>query len=511
MNKEQRTYHCRIPTGANADSALSAYAAIYGKAERSLFARLRSGGNLTDLKREFLPKYGITARQFNSLAAEIKGKIASIKERRVGLIAEAEHRIARAEDVLRTISDPAKRHQKKRRLATLEVRLAALKADKDAGIIRLCFGSKKLFRAQFALKENGYDSRKEWRDDWRSSRNSQFFVVGSKDETAGCQSCISSVQDDGSLDLKLRLPNAMAGSGKYLDLRGLTFKHGHNAISAAIGRNLSDNKTEWQPISYRFRKDAQGWRVFVTVAVPEIPLASISHIGVIGIDINAGHLAVTETDRYGNPVKHFPVACVTYGKTKDQRSAVIGDAVKRVIAYAVSKQKPLVIEKLDFKKKKAELEKESRKHARMLSSLAYSGIQAILRARAFDAGVTVHDTNPAYTSVIGKHKFSARYGLSGHAAAALVIGRRFSGLRETLPVQLHGTLPLSARNRGRHVWSKWASVSRMAKAAHEAHGRSGTSRSSPSPVSVRAKARPVTYPFVAGGIPAGESSPALFG
>src|SRR5512135_3435903 len=85
MSKELRTYQCRIAIGKTGDEFLSAYAALYGKAERTFFTKLQSGGDLTGLKREFLPKFGITARQFNALASEVKGKIQSIKERRVGL------------------------------------------------------------------------------------------------------------------------------------------------------------------------------------------------------------------------------------------------------------------------------------------------------------------------------------------------------------------------------------------------------------------------------------------
>ncbi len=511
--REHRTYQCRIATDSGTDAALTAYAALYSKAERTLFARLRAGGNLTDLKREFIPKFGITARQFNAMSAELKGKIASIKERRTGLIQEMEKRIGKAKNVLAEITDPAKRHQKKRRIANLVTRLDQLKADKEADNVRLCFGSKKLFRAQFSLEANEYVSRADWKKDWQQARSSQFFVIGSKDETAGCQGCVSTAQKSGSISLKLRMPNALAGEGKYLDIPGLRFSHGHNAVVAAIGRRLSDDRSQWQAINYRFVKDAKGWRVFVTASLPEIPCVSQKGIGVVGIDINADHLAVTETDRFGNPAGYFTIPCVTYGKTSKQRLAAVGDAVKQVVEFAVLKQKPLVIEKLDFAEKKAALEKESRKYARMLSSFAYTGIQTILRARAFDSGIEVHEVNPAYTSVIGRFKFSARYGMSVHHSAALVIGRRFMGLRETLPNQLHGTLPLSVRNRGKHVWSKWAAVSRISQAALAAHGRSRIRRDPrrhlDSPQG--AKARLATTPSVAGEIPAGESLPTLFG
>ena len=501
MIKQYRTYQARVNSAPSEDILMSGYAELYGKTERKLFTHLYSGDNLNSIKREFLKKFGMNARQFNSVSAGLKGKISSIKELRVNLIRESEQRIVSAKKVLKRISDPAKKHQKKRRVEAMQTRLKNLKADRASGKVRLCFGSKKLFRAQFHLKENGYASHSAWLKDWQSARSNQFFVIGSKDETAGCQNCVATVAEDGSINLRLRLPNAM--QEKYLTLHGLRFEYGHEAIVAAIGRNLSDNKSDWQAINYRFLKDDKGWRVFVSIALPEVKLTSLKNIGVIGVDVNADHIAITETDRYGNPIEYFSVPCNTYGKTTGQRKAIIGEAVKQTIAFAISRKKPIIIEKLDFQKKKSALEKQNRKFARMLSSLAYTQIQTTIRARAFDAGIEVYEVNPAYTSVIGQYKFKDRYGMSAHNAAALVIGRRSLGFGETLPNQLHFTLPLSVRNRSRHVWSKWAAVSLRTQAALAAH-RQSRKGSLPSPVFDKARLE-TTLP-VTGEIPVCESS-----
>jgi IS605 OrfB family transposase len=316
---------------------------------------------------------------------------------------------------------------------------------------------------------------------------------------------VATATEDGSITLRLRLPNSM--SGKYTVIKGLRFQYGHEEIITAIGKNLSDNKEDWQAINYRFLKDGKGWRVFVSISLPDVKHISDNRLGVIGIDINADHLSVTETDRYGNPVEYFSIPCNTYGKTTEQRKAVIGNTVKEVIEFVRLRCKPIVIERLDFQKKKTVLEKQSPGYARMLSSLAYTQIQTIIRARAFDTGIEVFEVNPTYTSVIGKYKFKDRYGISAHNAAALVIGRRFMCFTETLPGQLQVTLPLSVRNRGRHVWSKWAAVSRKASAAPAAH-RQSLKGSSPSPVFD--KARLVTIPPVTGEIPVCESSIELF-
>jgi hypothetical protein len=91
MGEQYRAYQSRLSVSPEEDMVLARYGCLFGKAERTLFAKLRGGENLAALKREFLPKFGITARQLNGMAAELAGKIASIRERQAGLIKDAEH------------------------------------------------------------------------------------------------------------------------------------------------------------------------------------------------------------------------------------------------------------------------------------------------------------------------------------------------------------------------------------------------------------------------------------
>jgi len=248
------------------------------------------------------------------------------------------------------------------------------------------------------------------------------------------------------------------------------------------------------------------------IAIPEVAVISHRQAGVIGVDINADRLAVTETDRFGNPVGSWVIHCVTYGRTSERRAAIVGDAVKQVVAIAVDRRKPIAIEKLDFWKKRATLEAQSGKHARMLCAFAYRRIQAVIRARSYEAGIEVRDTNPAYSSIIGKYKFASRYGLSAHNAAACVIARRVDGLGERLPSQLQVTPQLLAKNRSGHVWSLWAIVSRRDRVAHATRRRPGCSTTrSPAAPALASTARPVIPPPPAGAIPAREPSSALFG
>jgi IS605 OrfB family transposase len=173
-------------------------------------------------------------------------------------------------------------------------------------------------------------------------------------------------------------------------------------------------------ISYRFLKDTKGWRVMVTTEYPETAVVSIKHSGAFGIDINAGCLAVAEINRHGNLVGTRVVPVLTYGKTSDQAEAIIGAAVKMIISQAKDTRKPIIIEKLNFKKKRAELEDKSPRHARMLSSFAYNQIILNIKSATSRAGVQVMEVNPAYTSSIGAINYSQKQGISLHQGAAFV-------------------------------------------------------------------------------------------
>jgi IS605 OrfB family transposase len=141
--------------------------------------------------------------------------------------------------------------------------------------------------------------------------------------------------------------------------------------------------------------------------------------------------------------------------------------------------KPISIERLDFCEKKAALEDESPRYVRMLSSLGYNLIKQTLKARAFRLGVEVFEVNPAYSSVIGRTKYAARYGLTVHQVAALVLAQRILRVSERpprvwrVPDSKNGqvTFPVPARNRGKHVWSFWRGASRALKVALAARYR----------------------------------------
>ena len=405
-----------------------------------------------------------------------------------------ERRIQRAEQVIGELESGCKRfqlHHKKRRLGMLRKKLVSVQADIAAGRVRVAFGSKKLWRRQFSLAENGYASHGEWRGDWHEARRDEFFVLGSKDETSGCQLCVAAVSDDGSLSLRLRIPDCLVPRyGKYVTFMGVRFAYGHEAVLAALLVPAG------QAICYRFKRDEKGWRVFVSTKVAPAPVVTDSERGAVGVDINADHLAVGEIDADGNWLRSWRVPLVAYGKSQRQAEALIGDAVARVVEYAREAGKPIVIEKLDFSHKKLALEGESRKYSRMLSSFSYGKVKAYFLSRGYREGVEVHQVNPAFSSVIGRVKFMERYGLSVHQAAALVLARRLLGCSERIPRRwvapvgngVHVAFSVPVRKRVKHVWTYWGAISGQLRPALAAQHRLGKRKRRPNPAQAVSRA-----------------------
>ena len=231
-------YECR--DRESGDAALSAYTELYGRVQRKLFSNVAAGKSAASLKTGYLERYRIPARMFNGVRVSLEGKVASVREQQKLRLDGLQRRIARAGQQIADVAEHGwldQVHQKKRRLANLRHRLAALEADIAAGRVRLCFGSKRLWRKQHNLGANGYASHREWLRDWQEARSDEFFVLGSRDETAGCQLCVASISDDGSLTLRLRMPDCLAPQhGKHLTIQGVRFAYGHEQLAGGLGQ-----------------------------------------------------------------------------------------------------------------------------------------------------------------------------------------------------------------------------------------------------------------------------------
>ncbi|MCE6958821.1 IS200/IS605 family accessory protein TnpB-related protein [Cereibacter sphaeroides] len=474
------------------------------------------------LKSAMIRDFGLTGRQFNGLAVDLAGLWSSRREcaaaeaetlkakikAREAALAEIGRKLDRdrkaretqaaraaaaqakgkpaplptasgAKAMLRPERRAALRfslHQGKRKLGTLRHRLARAEAEATPGAIpAIVFGGRGLLRERARLHPNDLQGIAAWRRRWEAARSAGFLLVGGSDEAAGNKSCKLMSDPDGGHRLWLRLPDGL-GAGREMEIRGLQLPgFGGNVLRAAVERNAKLG--ERIALAFRFLCDPDfrhdslsAWRVCVTIReeLPEAPTA----IGRwLGVDVNADHLALALIDSFGNPTGSFRIELPLRGRSAGHRAALIGDAAAQVTALARKHEAAIVLEHLDFAKKKRELGQararrtaKGRAHARMLSAFAYGAVREGISRRAARLGIAVRSVNPAYTSLIGETNYAARYGLTRHQAAAVAIARRSAGFSERMHRNPGDSSVLDARNAPvearRHMWTRWAILQR---------------------------------------------------
>jgi hypothetical protein len=432
------TFQTRLRLEDPSRELLDRFALRFGRDLRRLWRCRSKGLSLSKAKSQFIAQ-GLTARQFNSIAAQLRG---ILKARKSSYLRERRTKSRRARAIQKRLTlsptkggySPKVAHQKRRVLHRL---LEFLKQSRDRKP-PIIFGSRKLWNAQHHLKENGYASHAEWQHAWREARSGEFFLIGSKDESCGNQSCHYDPQKE---TLTVRLPDELGG---FLVIPKVVFSYG--------GAHLERSLLERIAISYRFVRKKKGWYLHAPTQAQPGECYTNRALGVLGVDLGPGRLAVVETDRAGNPVarKTFPLRL--YHQPQCKAEVLIGDVAAEIGAWAVRTGKPVALEKLEFEEKKAQLRERRKGYARMLSGFAYRALGEALRRRCFKMGVLPILLDPANTSSIGIVKFAAQYGLSGDEAAALAIARRAQHLKEALPA---GTALGRPEDRSGHVWKPW--------------------------------------------------------
>ncbi|RZJ77403.1 MAG: hypothetical protein EOO20_28890, partial [Chryseobacterium sp.] len=302
-------------------------------------------------------------------------------------------------------------HHKKRRLCKIILKLDQFKS---RGAKKLCFGTGKLFRAQYNLETNGFIDHGEWLEFYRLARSSSMTFVGSSDESYGNQTVQFDIEKK---CLKIRLPNARIFEhfGKNLVLQNIDFPiflHSdfENALSNLSGTSKLKRKSA-HPITYRIVRrhnkinGRHSYYLQATFTVEAKEVSSIEGIGVVGLDLNADHLALCETDRFGNCVDSLILPYSLRGLSSEQSKAIIGDLAAVVISHCQNLKKPLVIEELDFAAKKVALNLMPKVRRKFLSSFAYSAFMKAFISKSRSLGISIITINPAYTSLIGAYKY----------------------------------------------------------------------------------------------------------
>lgn len=438
---------------------LERMAKLVSAVERQMYRDLQSGRDSAELRREFQKIFGLNSRQVGSIYITLKGKIASRQEFHKRQIEELSHRIIDLEKAIKKFYEQLKTtypacslksgsktprqllkwkiHQKKRKLASRQVRLERVKAVKP----KLIFGSRKLWNAQYNLEANGYSAHQEWLKDWQSARESQLVFVGSKSETNGCLIC----QLDPSGHVKIRVPQCLeAMFGEYVEADGVHFSYGQETINYALAKP--------QALTYRFVRKNEQWYIFCTTDRIDVPYQSHRRNGMIGVDLNPGVVGWAYCDSEGNLKAKGQFRVNLQDRSTNQTKAALGEICAQLVKKAETFGCPITVETLDFSRKKAGMKESGVKYSRMLSNFAYDQFDSMLSGRCENRGIELIHVNPAYSSKVGLVKFMSMYGQSCDTAAAMVLARRALRKSERIPANYARCLPV---DKHRHVWSFW--------------------------------------------------------
>lgn len=155
---------------------------------------------------------------------------------------------------------------------------------------------------------------------------------------------------------------------------------------------------------------------------------------VAGIDINIDKIAVSILSKQGNLLESKTFYCheMKYVKS-NRRSNVAGEIAKEVFNYLqLWNAGAIVLEDISIKQDYD----TNKRFNRLTHTFAKMKMQKALILRGLKFGFKIKKINPAYTSVIGRFKYSEMYGVSVNEAASFVIGRRGLDFEEKLPKEV---------------------------------------------------------------------------
>ncbi len=452
------TIEGRLVVDDATDKLLTELVGAHARLTRELWRRCIRNGEPFEGKGSFSPVCqemrlrGWTSSQVRSAFAAAKAADQTAAKTAKWAVGDLQRRLevaeARLQKAKRSVRMKRRRHGLARRRDRLASRLTRLEAKVASGRASPSWGSRRLFRQQHEVGTDGarHATHQDWLEEWRDRRYGETVFVGHAQMRAG-NSDAQITLEPGPRDGVLRLRGYRRGSWTEIPVRGLA--HGRKHLLAALvddpralERRAEDRKAKGLapnqrpvaprvgPVTVRLHKRNGRWYVGCSVARFAAPPITTSRArGAVGIDFNPDHLAISLIAGDGNPVAWRRLDLDLTG-TKNQRDNQIGEAVAAATALAVEHQVPIVVERLDFQRKKAEIRHLPKKDRAALSSLAYAQFGDAIRWACIERGLECIEVSPAFTSVLGQANYAGTRGVSVDLAAAAVIARRGLGFRE---------------------------------------------------------------------------------
>lgn len=385
----------------------------------------------------------LTGRNLNDAILRAKMVLTSQRERLPQHLQRVTVQLEKTESKYQR--ERSRRHPRPERLQATQQRIQRLR-QKRAELARhsenntvppAIFGGRKLWQQ---VNRGLPDARSEW----RAKRSDQFYSRGAKNNR-GNPHCRLLLNQTDALQLSVRVPVGLKPKGKKVTTEAtwLTFDVAYsNQYDYLLRTAALESQASRACYDVRLIRLSSGeYQAFVTLeeSVTQREYAGWEFLPVelcnrvVSIDLNLDHLAVVVVDNQGQFRRWRIFKYHNLGELPKNKSRwEIGNLVRQVIAWAAEQgAQSLIIEDLNITRKSG-----GTTFNRRTVPFAYRQLAEALVRRALREGLAVKRVNPAYTSWIGELKYAPQYGISRHAAAAYVIGRRGLGLQERISKKL---------------------------------------------------------------------------
>ena len=425
---------------------ISDYIELFNKIQRLTFHRIKNyyikNSKITQEDRNIIhsqlkEEFNLTSRSIDAILSNMLGRYESIKELKEFERKNLERKIFTLEKELAKLKDERtlqrislnnnlkdfnfvkyknlkiKIYWKQNRLHTKKQKLKNLETEIETGKYKVCFGTKYLLQ-------------KDYRE-LVKKRDSEIYFLG----RAGDKTCNNNFQ----VEYNSKINQFYFRIRKEIDLDNDKFVYGHFNFNNKAHTNLLKNLLRIKESALTYRIKIKENRVFLQIIYnfehnKDLCITRNSY-GVVGVDFNKGFVSVSETDKYGNLINTFNI---DYQYSKGNKTTNDFQYIAtRLKDYCLNTGKDLVIEKLNFTKKKDNLiSKRGKKYNEMLSSLAYSKFDSIVTSKCVKNRIFLHKVNPAWTSWIAKQKYCPKMKLNIHSGASYVIARRGMFLKDKI-------------------------------------------------------------------------------
>ena len=271
------------------------------------------------------------------------------------------------------------------------------------------FGTKRLFRQRILGKIS--------REEFRIRRDTSFCCVGKKQ---GINLNLKVLPD---MTLRVRT------FSKEKEKKWLIIPFMVNYTQERWFNEILDLELYQVEVVRRLIKGKIRYFAHISYETPEAEINYGFENGAVGLDMNYNFVSLCNVDKDSNFNSHQEISfrnLHTYRKNK--RFDYISFKMDKVVNFCINKKKGLVIEDLSFDQEFSYGKNRNRK----ISNFKISAL-TLLERKCLKRGVAIRKVHPAYTSLIGKYKYSRLYNLSTHVLASYVIARKGLGFKEEIP------------------------------------------------------------------------------